>query len=177
MDEKISKRRGDKNDVQYVIERQMLVIRIIRNLKEQGIEVDKKLILEKLASVGYKTSLRTLERDIASIAGTDAGTIFGNRYSGLKTSPGIRYVKKIRDDKTYAGTIPGNHYAGLKTSPDRKDTKTIIDDGASAAIIDAILFRQKYGHKAAMKKRKERVNSIRETYHSMLHPQDTEKLD
>ncbi|HJW20445.1 MAG TPA: hypothetical protein VJ571_07820 [Candidatus Nitrosotalea sp.] len=83
----------------YIKKRQMFEIGAIQELKDMGLEVDKSLILKKLASVGFETSLRTLERDIASIAATDAGMIMGKRYSGLAASPGTRYIKKIRDEQ------------------------------------------------------------------------------
>ena len=98
MSGKNSKSRGDKNGMSHIKERQMLTIAIIQGLKDKRIEVDKNLILKKLARAGFKTSLRTLERDIASIAATDAGMIMGKRYSRLSTSPGTRYIKKIRDE-------------------------------------------------------------------------------
>ena len=128
-----------------------------------------------------RLSLRTLDRDIASIAATDAGAIMGSRYSGLKTSPGTRYMKMMKDDKTDAGTIPASHYSGLKTSSGGKDMKTVKDDkddgGSNAIIMEALLFRQKYGHEAAMKRRKEMIDSMRKMYDSLLHPQDDEKSD
>lgn len=99
MEEKISKSRGDKNALEHIQERQMLEMAIILELHDKGIRVDKNLILEKLASADFETSLRTLERDIASIIATDAGAIMGPSYSGFAAFPGMRYMKIMQGEK------------------------------------------------------------------------------
>jgi len=99
MEEKISKSRGDKNTLEHIQERQMLEMEIILQLHDKGIRVDKNLILEKLASADFETSLRTLERDIASIIATDVGAIMGPSYSGLAAYPGMRYMKMMQGEK------------------------------------------------------------------------------
>ena len=97
MSEKNSKSRGDKNDTKHIAERRRVVVKIFADQREQGIPAYKNLILEQLARWGYKTSQRTLERDIAFIFANNPSAILGGFRSMREINPGKKYLKMIKD--------------------------------------------------------------------------------
>ncbi|NHH96807.1 hypothetical protein DYY66_2183 [Candidatus Nitrosotalea sp. FS] len=99
--------RGDKNSQSDIKQRRALVAKIIQEMLNHGeVPIRKELILKKLESLGYSTSKRVLERDIASIFTTDVSAVLPRR--SYKINPGTRYMRILEDehnDEFYAAFL------------------------------------------------------------------------
>lgn len=110
--------RGNKNSRLHIRHRRIIVAQIIRDMQKEGeVPIKKEVILQRLESFGYGTSMSSLGRDIASIFTTNISAVLPRR--SYKLNPGTRYMKVIEDeyrDESYATFFMGrvNRKATLK---------------------------------------------------------------
>lgn len=69
MSDPVHKNRGNKNDLQTISERRIVIRQILAKLGQDHV-TDKGLVLQELAKQGFHTSKRTLERDLVEVQRT-----------------------------------------------------------------------------------------------------------